>query len=40
VPAALLGGAGVIAVAVAWTRLFPALRRIEHLTAEPPLARQ
>jgi hypothetical protein len=34
VPAALLGGVGVIVVALLWLRLFPALRRVERLTGE------
>ncbi len=37
VPSALIGGIGVIAVALIWTRLFPALRRIERLTGEQAL---
>jgi hypothetical protein len=32
VPSALLGGVGVIIVALAWLRLFPALRHIERLS--------
>jgi MFS family permease len=31
VPAALLGGVAVLAVAAGWTRLFPALRRMDRL---------
>jgi len=31
VPAALLGGIGTILIALAWMRLFPALRRVERL---------
>jgi MFS family permease len=31
VPAALLGGAGTVAVALLWMRLFPQLRRVERL---------
>jgi MFS family permease len=34
VPSALIGGIGVIVVALAWMRLFPALRNIERLTGE------
>ena len=34
VPAALLGGVGVIVVALVWLRLFPALRAVERLTGE------
>ncbi len=34
VPSALLGGVGVILVALIWTRLFPALRNVERLTGE------
>jgi hypothetical protein len=34
VPSALIGGVGVILVALAWSRLFPALRRIEQLNGE------
>jgi MFS family permease len=34
VPSALIGGVGVILIALAWLRLFPALRRIERLTGE------
>ena len=32
VPSALLGGVGVIIVALAWLRMFPALRHIERLS--------
>lgn len=31
VPAALLGGAAVVAIAAGWMRLFPALRRLDRL---------
>jgi MFS family permease len=34
VPSALIGGVGVIVVALAWMRLFPALRNVERLTGE------
>jgi MFS family permease len=34
VPSALIGGVGVILIALAWTRLFPALRNVERLTGE------
>jgi MFS family permease len=34
VPSALIGGVGVIAVAMLWMRLFPALRTIQRLTGE------
>jgi MFS family permease len=34
VPSALIGGVGVILIALTWLRLFPALRRIERLTGE------
>jgi MFS family permease len=34
VPSALIGGVGVILVALTWFRLFPALRGIERLTGE------
>lgn len=34
VPAALLGGVGVIVVALVWLRLFPVLRAVERLTGE------
>jgi hypothetical protein len=34
VPSALIGGIGVIVVALAWIRLFPALRSVERLTGE------
>src|SRR5580704_17627375 len=36
VPSALLGGVGVIIVALAWLRLFPALRQIERLSGAEP----
>jgi len=36
VPSALLGGVGVIIVAVAWLRQFPALRHIERLSGAEP----
>jgi MFS family permease len=35
VPAALIGGVGVMIVALAWLRLFPALRQVERLAGEP-----
>ena len=35
VPSALIGGVGVIAIAVIWFGLFPSLRRIERLTGDP-----
>ena len=35
VPSALIGGVGVIVVALCWMRVFPALRRVEHLSGEP-----
>lgn len=35
VPSALIGGVGVILIALAWFRLFPALRGIQRLTGEP-----
>ena len=38
VPSALLGGVGVIIVSLLWLRLFPTLRRVEHLTGDPALA--
>jgi hypothetical protein len=31
VPAAVLGGAGTIAIALLWMKLFPALRKVERL---------
>ena len=34
VPSALIGGVGVVLIALAWYRLFPALRGIERLTGE------
>jgi hypothetical protein len=34
VPSALIGGVGVVLIALAWFRLFPALRGIERLTGE------
>ena len=34
VPSALIGGVGVIVIALAWMRLFPALRDTERLTGE------
>src|SRR5579862_3906865 len=34
VPSALIGGVGVILIALVWYRLFPALRGIERLTGE------
>jgi MFS family permease len=34
VPSALIGGVGVIVVALTWLRLFPALRGIERLTGD------
>jgi len=34
VPSALIGGVGVVLVALAWMRLFPALRNVERLTGE------
>jgi MFS family permease len=34
VPAGVIGGVGTILVALAWAGLFPALRRISHLSAE------
>ena len=34
VPSALIGGVGVILIALSWFRLFPALRGIELLTGE------
>ena len=37
VPSALLGGVGVIVVALIWMRVFPALRRVERLTGEHAL---
>jgi MFS family permease len=37
VPSALIGGVGVMLIALAWLRLFPALRGIERLTGEQPL---
>jgi hypothetical protein len=30
----LIGGVGVVLIALAWFRLFPALRGIERLTGE------
>jgi MFS family permease len=34
VPSALIGGVGVILIALAWYRLFPALRGIQRVTGE------
>ena len=34
VPSALIGGVGVVLIALAWFRLFPALCGIERLTGE------
>jgi hypothetical protein len=34
VPSALIGGVGVILIALAWSRLFPALRGIQRVTGE------
>jgi hypothetical protein len=34
VPAVVLGGAGTIAVVIAWTILFPRLRKLNTLTQE------
>jgi hypothetical protein len=34
VPSALIGGVGVVLIALTWFRLFPALRGIERLTGE------
>jgi MFS family permease len=34
VPSALIGGVGVVLIALAWFRLFPALRGIQRLTGE------
>ena len=31
VPAAVLGGAGTIAIALLWMKLFPSLRKVERL---------
>jgi hypothetical protein len=30
-PAAVLGGLGTIAIALAWMKLFPSLRKVERL---------
>ncbi|MFZ0589207.1 MAG: MFS transporter [Bryobacteraceae bacterium] len=38
VPAVVLGGAATLAVVALWTRLFPALRRVDRLQHEPFLA--
>jgi MFS family permease len=35
IPAVITGGAGTIAVVIAWARLFPALRRVDELTPAP-----
>jgi MFS family permease len=35
VPAVVLGGIGTIVVALLWTRLFPALRNVDALDAQP-----
>ena len=32
VPAVVLGGLGTLAVVIAWSRIFPALRRVDELT--------
>jgi len=37
VPAVLLGGAVTIAVAVAWTRLFPELAEVDRLDELRPV---
>ena len=34
VPAVVLGGIGTIGVVALWSRLFPALRRVDRLTSE------
>src|SRR5580692_10224260 len=34
VPSALIGGVGVVLIALAWSRLFPALRGIQRVTGE------
>jgi len=34
VPAVVLGGIGTIFVVASWSRLFPALRRVDRLTPE------
>jgi len=36
VPAAVLGGIGTLVVALAWSRLFPALRRIDTMPGARP----
>ncbi len=38
VPAVILGGAGTIAIVLAWVWLFPALRRVDSLVPETHLA--
>jgi MFS family permease len=39
VPAEVLGGAGTIAIVLAWNWLFPSLRRVDRLTARPDAAK-
>jgi MFS family permease len=39
VPAVVLGGAGTIAIVLAWNWLFPALRRVDRLTPKPNAAK-
>jgi hypothetical protein len=34
VPAVVLGGIGTVAIVALWSRLFPALRRVDQLTTE------
>jgi MFS family permease len=36
VPAVIIGGAGTIAIVLAWARLFPVLRQVDKLVPETP----
>ena len=36
IPAVIIGGLGTLAVATLWSRIFPALRRADHLSLEQP----
>jgi len=36
VPAALAGGVGTLVIVALWTRLFPALRRVNRLSEVSP----